>query len=376
MAPVHHCLLDDIVAVLRRLTVGTELEAVTPPMYGMDAPLGDTELDSGQSVTAREQPVVVALAEELAASLDWTLKRPDRWGSQRLASGRGVWTVAREAVNGTRSQTGIECASPKLRYSRLETVSAVCRGLTAAGCTTNTRCGMHVHIGGLTPSETLRLALFIYEWEECIYQIAGPVRRLSIECRPLTLYYLTRLLRWGSSPTKDQLLYAALEARDDEDVHRTYLKPELPRKYGLNLCALKVHGTAELRYFPATLNGDLAEATVRMCMHIAATASLQEPRVSRRRTHLAVEQMFETIALSDADAAALWPLEKRRAAHAWNLRRTTDQRAEADQIAACTSSPRGPMGQALAHLTSQHVASVATQLLIAPSVPPDGDYGD
>lgn len=378
-APVHHDPLDDIVAVLRRLTAGTELEAVTPPLYGMAYPLNDIELDAGVSVTAKEQPVVQALAEDLSARLGWRQRPVDRWGSQRLSSPQGVWTVSREAVQGTRSQTGVECASPKLRYSRLESIKSLCDGLTAIGCVVNTRCGMHVHVGGLTPAELLRLALFIYEWEECIYQIAGPVRRLSIECRPLTLYYLSRLLRWGPEPTREQLLFGVLEAREDEDVHRTYLKPELPRKYGLNLCALKVHGTAELRYFPATLDGELATATVRMCMHIAAAAVGQQPRVPNRRTHLAVDQMFETIGLSEADARVLWPLERRRAAQAWNARRVAVQREESDQLAACTDTPLGPMGRALTHIlpeTSRRAAAVATQVLIEPLVPPDGDYGD
>lgn len=363
----------DTQSVLRRLTYGVELEAVTPPLYGLSEVPAETAIAVTNRCgreTEELKTLTATLTGDLSERLGWH-RQDNNLTSPWQAS---PWRVAYEPVTSTKSSVGVEVVTPILSYERLLDVSFMCRALLGLGCQANAWCGLHVHVGNLTPAEIVALLCFIYEWEECIYAVAGESRRDSLECRPMTLYYLLRVLRY-SCPTREHLLSAALELPEDE-VGEEVEKFEMQRKFGLNICALKLHGTVEFRYFPGTLDPDLALAFPTLVAYICAAAIRQGRVVNPRRTAKDISAFFRLLDLPKQYRDLLLPgarshelTNQRQALRAVHVRETRTL------VRASAHEPVGVLGSILSTITTPRTAAVASRTLFPTLVPPDGDYG-
>lgn len=351
--------------------MGDEVEALTPPLYGLDAPPGALDLPRRGFSPHLPSPLL-KLTRELAAALGWqaedgpVIHRPDRPTAR--------WCFHSEPLVGTRGQTPFEVPSPILRPRLLGDLERVCSGLLDLGCTVNESCGLHVHVGGLKPGEVVALVSLVYAWEECIYAVCGESRRTNLECRPVTPYYVGRFadLASQSSPRLAQVCARALELPVNE-VDQDLDKFEMPRKYGLNLCALKLHGTVEFRYFPATLDARLVSAYTRLAAHTAAAARSQGWRLEARRPASDVLAFLRLIRLPGKDIDVLLARAEESAAERRCLEQRQQEEAETLAAAAVEAPRQGPMTKALASLVSRKALSCVTRVALPPLVVADGD---
>lgn len=214
------------------------------------------------------------IAEAIAAELLTTPPKHigghyDKWTIQ-LADGR-EWTCMSD---GSLLNGGCEIVSPICKLVDMEMVQAVVRAARNAGATVSSRCGMHVHIGGLDAPAVARLAKNVAKDEDLFveaFQVQGA--RLNHYCKRVNGDFLNRLNQVKANTiTKEKL--ACIWYNDDaaNSNYRARAHYDGSRYHGLNLHSFFYRGTVEFRYFEGTLHAGVVRANITFALGLAAQA--------------------------------------------------------------------------------------------------------
>lgn len=184
-----------------------------------------------------------------------------------LADGRSWKAVTDASVHG-----GCEVVSPILRWSDIETMQEIVRGLRRAGARVDSDCGIHVHIGAerFDAKHLGNLVKLVYRHEPNLrYALYGATSNARDSwCRELPSSFVQRLAdRRPEDLTELGRLWYGGDPRYHANNHY-----DGSRYRGLNLHALWYHGTVEFRWFDAVLHAGKVKAYVQMCCHLAARA--------------------------------------------------------------------------------------------------------
>lgn len=177
-----------------------------------------------------------------------------------------------QSKNG-RSAESVEMVTPILHYEDMETLQELIRRLRKAGATTNSSCGIHIHIGAEkhTP-KTLRNLINIFTSKQDIIFKALAVDSNRIRyCRKLESSISENI----NKKRPDSMDKVADIWYGDYDYNRTaHYNPS--RYHAVNLHAVFTKGTIEFRCFNSTLHAGKVKAYIQFCMAISHQALTQK----------------------------------------------------------------------------------------------------
>jgi len=194
----------------------------------------------------------------------------------RMPDGR-KWTVERD---GSVTDPSAEVVSPVCRWEDIEMVQEVVRAIKQAGATTDSSCGIHVHIGlgEHTPQSLRRLVNLVNAKEDLLTMALGitPMRR-DRWCRPVDQNFLQAINR--SKPTTIEA-FAKVWYRHNSGSTNWQLCAathyDSSRYHLLNLHATfsteRPAHTIEFRAFNGTLHAGKVKAYIQLCLAISAQA--------------------------------------------------------------------------------------------------------
>jgi hypothetical protein len=169
---------------------------------------------------------------------------------------RDGWDVDED---GSLPDNGAEYVSPVLSGTvNLLSLKKITDSLSTTGHAISKECGLHVHIGtkGLTPKHLNKIGRFVYNWEPLFYACLPASRETVIYCKKLDLEQVERLDGIGDPNT---------------------------RYKGLNMQALKKHGTLEFRYHSGTLNYEKIARWVKLCLSMVKYGARRKRYARLRR---------------------------------------------------------------------------------------------
>ncbi len=237
-------------------------------------------------------------AEIVAAAIGGTVEQGYGMGRihVRAADGR-KWTCMND---GSLHGTSCEIVSPILKGSDdIETVQNIARalrrpstvGLThARGCTIDSECGIHVHIGvqGWEPKAINRLVKLVYSQEDLlIAMLECQTRTEGRWCKRVSEDFMRNLPRRPNTMNSIGRAWYGSSGVMRSARHSHYHDS---RYRGLNLHNLwfgphgESRGTVEFRYFSPTLHAGRIRTYIELCLSLGARAKLSKGGVARKRT--------------------------------------------------------------------------------------------
>ncbi len=203
----------------------------------------------------------------------------DAW--ECVAPDGRVWKAMRDGS--LSDQSGAEVVSPILGYADLDTLQKVVRALHDAGAKVDATCGIHIHVGTerFDADGIARLAKLIHQQEDLLVAALGvQARRIGTYTKPMDARFIAAIA------AKRNLTMPELSAAwyGQADTRRTREHYDSSRYHGLNLHSHFFRGTAEFRYFEATLHAGKVKAYVQLALALAAKALDAKTAIVRKRT--------------------------------------------------------------------------------------------
>ena len=222
------------------------------------------ELEYDRITTAKAAKVVGevtggAVRYEGTHLSNWVVTMPD---------GRR-WQVVSD---GSLSGTSAEVVTPILKTSDLDTLQKVVRELRHHGAKANARTGLHVHVGAadFTPTQVKNLVRTFYKQEKLILKAAGTLpNRITRYTREVDHGFVERICRMAT-PTMQKINEAWFGRYNPNPYHydeHRYRALNLNNLWGAN-----AKGTAEFRFFEATLHAGELRANILLALLIALKA--------------------------------------------------------------------------------------------------------
>ena len=190
---------------------------------------------------------------------NWVVTMPD---------GR-KWQVVSD---GSLSGTAAETVTPILKVTDIETLQEVVRALKRKGAKANSRTGLHVHVGAadFTAENVKNLVKTFYKQEELILKAAGTQQaRINRYTRRTDHTFVAKICRMAT-PTMTKINEAWFGRYNPNPYHyddHRYRALNLNNLWGAN-----AKGTAEFRFFEATLHAGELRANILLALLIALKA--------------------------------------------------------------------------------------------------------
>lgn len=213
------------------------------------------------------------------------------------------WVVKQDgSVSG-----GGELVGPPLDFDNpehREQVTTAVNALRAAGCTTDSQAGIHVHIDttGLTVEHIAAVARVYTKFEDVLYRVASSGWR-SVRsgawtyAKPLTQTQVTALAK---CKTESALLRAYYGSDEHSARARAAYHGDGARYYGLNLHSWFYRKTIEFRIFNSSLNPERIQGYIAICV-----ALVEDARRGNRRSINKAYRLGDMAAGSAREEAAL-----------------------------------------------------------------------
>lgn len=233
-----------------------------------------------------------ALAAAVARTVGGTV-RPGHNPQVLMADGR-IWNLMHDgSLSGT---VNGEIVTPILTYADIEMVQNVVRAVRHAGAKVDASCGIHIHVGveGFDVPALIRLAKLTYQQEELIVKALGVTEaRLNRYTRKLDEAFIKSIdgKKITSREELARLWYAAAGHSNAGYAQRERYNSS--RYRGLNMHSVWFRGTAEFRYFEATLHAGQVKAYVQLVLALAAKALTAKSAVARQRTFNAASAKYD-----------------------------------------------------------------------------------
>jgi hypothetical protein len=201
----------------------------------------------------------------------------------------GLWTIKSDGS----VSSGGEMVSPILDFDDPDSRGQVDRAiaaLKAAGCTTDDRAGIHVHVDGtnLTVEQVTSVARCFAKFEDVIYRIASSGWR-SIRhgarqyARPIPHERTQAIARARTLSGLGAAWYACSEDQID---YYTRQHGHASRYAGLNLHSWFYRKTIEFRVFNSSLNAERVQGYIAMCVAMVEDARRGNKRSINKRYEL------------------------------------------------------------------------------------------
>ena len=190
---------------------------------------------------------------------NWVVTMPD---------GR-KWQVVSD---GSLSGTAAETVTPILKVTDIETLQEVVRVLKRKGAKVSYRTGLHIHVGiqDFTPTQVKNLVRIFYKQEELILKAAGTQQaRINRYTRRTDHTFVAKICRMAT-PTMTKINEAWFGRYNPSPYHydeHRYRALNLNNLWGAN-----AKGTAEFRFFEATLHAGELRANILLALLIALKA--------------------------------------------------------------------------------------------------------
>ena len=190
---------------------------------------------------------------------NWVVTMPD---------GR-KWQVVSD---GSLSGTAAETVTPILKIADIETLQEVVRALKRKGAKVSYRTGLHIHVGikDFTPTQVKNLVRIFYKQEELILKAAGTQQaRINRYTRRTDHTFVAKICRMAT-PTMTKINEAWFGRYNPSPYHydeHRYRALNLNNLWGAN-----AKGTAEFRFFEATLHAGELRANILLALLIALKA--------------------------------------------------------------------------------------------------------
>ena len=190
---------------------------------------------------------------------NWVVTMPD---------GR-KWQVVSD---GSLSGTAAETVTPILKVTDIETLQEVVRALKRKGAKVSYRTGLHIHVGikDFTPTQVKNLVRIFYKQEELILKAAGTQQaRINRYTRRTDHTFVAKICRMAT-PTMTKINEAWFGRYNPSPYHydeHRYRALNLNNLWGAN-----AKGTAEFRFFEATLHAGELRANILLALLIALKA--------------------------------------------------------------------------------------------------------
>ena len=234
--------------------------------------------------------VAIALGAELIVEGGWKVR-------VRLDDGR-EWSIVDD---GSLSGTSAEIVSPILKGAAdIEMVQKIVRalrrpdsvGMRCRGCTVDSECGIHVHIGiqGWEAKAVTRLVKFVYSQEDLLIAMLQCESRTDNGnwCRRVSEDFMSNLPSRPNTTTSIGRAWYGSNASHMASGNNNHYHGS--RYRGLNLHNMwygpgnTPRGTVEFRYFNATLHAGKIRSFIELSLALAARAKLAKGGVARKRT--------------------------------------------------------------------------------------------
>jgi hypothetical protein len=250
-----------------------------------------------ETVGASRETLARAIATAFPGStVNYLGEGYDKW-AVTLTDGRR-WTVVSDAsLTGGRFGQNGEVVTPICTWADMEAVQAAIRAIrTVAHAQVNESCGIHVHIG--TPADRwdaaaiTRLAKLVYSQEELIFAALGvQAGRRNRYTQAVDEAMIGRLN--AQRPASREALATAWygSAFERDSAQRQHYHQS--RYRGLNLHSVFYRGTAEFRYFEATLHAGQVKAYIQLALALAAKALNASGAMARRRPFQAATAKYD-----------------------------------------------------------------------------------
>ena len=190
---------------------------------------------------------------------NWVVTMPD---------GRKWQVVSDGSLRGTSAET----VTPILKVADIETLQEVVRALKRKGAKVSYRTGLHIHVGikDFTPAQVKNLVRIFYKQEELILKAAGTqAARIQRYTRKTDHAFVEKICRMAN-PTMRKINEAWFGQYNANPYH---YDPHRYRALNLNnLWGANAKGTAEFRFFEATLHAGELRANILLALLIALKA--------------------------------------------------------------------------------------------------------
>ena len=190
---------------------------------------------------------------------NWVVTMPD---------GRRWQVVSDGSLSGTAAET----VTPILKVTDIETLQEVVRALKRKGAKVSYRTGLHIHVGikDFTPTQVKNLVRIFYKQEELILKAAGTQQaRINRYTRRTDHTFVAKICRMAT-PTMTKINEAWFGRYNPSPYHydeHRYRALNLNNLWGAN-----AKGTAEFRFFEATLHAGELRANILLALLIALKA--------------------------------------------------------------------------------------------------------
>lgn len=195
------------------------------------------------------------------------------------SSGR-EWKVMRDSSITPKRSSGSKCldeykvefVTPPLNYGDIETLQCIIRNLKTAGATTNSSCGIHIHVDGAnhSASSIRRLVNFVVARQDLIYEALNIGCRKDRWCKPLSKDILNEMKKTKqiTKRSAEKIWYSPANDNYYGGVdHQHY---NSTRYHGINLHSYFSKGTVEFRLFNGTLHAGKIKAYIQFCLALSA----------------------------------------------------------------------------------------------------------
>ena len=197
--------------------------------------------------------------------------RPGVFDPWEVVDGQGrTWKVVSDAsLSHVPSHLRAEVVTPVLAYADIPTLQEFIRAVRKCGAKVDTHCGIHVHVDARPfDGRTLgNLAKIVYKQEPLILAALGVTEnRQRSYTRPVRDNLIRDIERHRPRTTHElNRIWYGYHNRRPQHYDRT-------RYHGVNLHNVWYRGTAEFRWFEATLHAGKVKAYVQLVLAVAAKA--------------------------------------------------------------------------------------------------------
>lgn len=185
-----------------------------------------------------------------------------------------LWCFASDSsIRTERGGQQVEMVTPILRYEDIETLQELIRRLRKAGATTNSSCGIHIHIGAdkHTPKSLRNLVNIFTSKQDIIFKALAVDSHRANYCKKLENRLSADLNknRTISMEKVADIWYAGYSG--SRDIHYNS-----SRYHAVNLHAVFTKGTVEFRCFNSTLHAGRVKAYIQFCLAVSHQAITQK----------------------------------------------------------------------------------------------------
>ena len=247
---------------------------IPPPLRGFEHQFG-IEIETIGGTRPDALRLVGECMVKCGYCADYTVRKPDSW-TLSTESRLGTWKAVYDLSVGGPGES-VEIVSPILTLDDLPLLREILHHLDEdPDFRVNGQCGVHIHVDArdLTTRQISNLTKMVLKQEALIYAA------LDVNARREN-HYVRQLV--DDSDIKSIVEDPGISRWRKSDLSSELESCSVSRYHGLNLLALRRHGSIEYRWFNGTLDAETVEAYIYFVLCLTERARVTRHASSKRR---------------------------------------------------------------------------------------------